>query len=523
MSDKKKTADEIVDDLAQEMGVDDSNDAMSGVDDIFGVGMRKKKKKKKVAPVEEIVAEEEPAAEWTEPPMSGDSDVEDLEDDAKEDVAERVVVAKKTPEAAPVKKKKKKSAGVDGLFATGSDVGLDEDSEPVYKTKKSPKRDFLDDDDLGDYDIKQGPNTAVIGMGVVIVVLLGVVGFLAFGQGDDSLETGEELGFFQKIGLIVKGDYREYKLARKRRIEEEYEAAQLAKVVRYGNLTIDGSPLYARIKINGDAQYAPIADDFYREIRLQPGVSNFQDLPIKTPYNIEISAPGYQPKTYKITEGMWQGIKKDNPTATGQYNLTANLMPVSTEAQQEYEARMSSDTENEFFGTVTLNSVPAGAAITFNNRPLLDKDGKPLVTPVTFDKYYVVNDKEGSKNKGKLEEIPVRVDTTMDLGHKIQITPPNGMPKFAVQLERQLWVCNKKPEAQLKKLKKDHSIQEECDYTYTLNADTTAIKTYLDRIKAERDAVIAENKKNAEEKAKKEQAKADEEAAAVKEFEAKTN
>lgn len=504
MADKKKTADEIVDDLAQEMGVDDSDDAMSGVDDIFGVGVRKKKKKKK--PVEPAKPLDEDALGYEEPP-----------------VAERVVVAEKKPEPAAAKPAKKKKSGPDALFATGgdSDAYLQEDSEPEYKSKKSPSRDYLDDDDLGDYDIKKGPNTVVIGMGVVIVVLLGAIGFMAFGQGDDSLKTGEELGFFKKLGLIVKGDYREYKLARKRRIEDEYAAEQMAKVVRYGNLTIDGSPLYARIKINGEPQYAPIADDFYRELRLQPGVSNFQDLKIKTPYDIEISAPGYQTKTYQITEGKWQGIKKDNPTATGQYNLTANLMPVSAEAQQEFDARLASDTENEFFGTVTINSTPPGAAVEFNNKPLLDKDGKPLVTPVTFDKYYVLNDKEGSKDKGKLEEIPVRVDTTMDLGHKILITPPNNMPKFAAQLERQLWVCTKKPESEIKKLAKDHSIQQECDYTYTLNADSSAIKTFIDRLKAERDAVIAENKKNADAKAKKEQEKADDNAKAIEMFETK--
>jgi hypothetical protein len=97
----------------------------------------------------------------------------------------------------------------------------------------------------------------------------------------------------------------EYKLAEKKRKEEAYNAEQLAKLEKYGNLTIMGSPLYASIKLNGETMYAPIGqvdsanlmNNTWREIRLKPGISNFQDLKIKQKISVEVSSSASEPRT----------------------------------------------------------------------------------------------------------------------------------------------------------------------------------------------------------------------------------
>lgn len=496
-NDKKKTADEIVDDLAEEMGVKDSkspessqssDDMMAGLDDIFGVGTKKKKKKKKDAPKEEASAKEPeaPAEEVEEDTSEEVAEEEDTkeEEEAEEEAEEEVQPAKKETKAAEPAKKKKKNNAIDGVFATGSGSDDDDDMGISFDTDDS----YLDEDDLGDFEPRGGNNKTTIALVAVIVVLGGALLYVLGSKSDPT--KGEELSPVQKVVLILKGDYREYKLARKKRIEEEFARKQLEGVERYGNLSIDGNPLYARIKLNGEIQYAPTSNGAYRELRLKPGISNFQDLKVKKTYKIEVSAPGHTPFTFDLTEGKWKGIKKDNPTATGAFNLTAALVPVDTFARDEYAARLGSDTENEFFGSINITSNPPGAKITFNNKPLLNEKGEELVTPATFDKYYVKNE------KGKFEEKPVRVDTTMDLGHKIELQPANtALPKYVAQLERQMWTCTKKDEKEIKKLPKEHSIQLECNYSYKLNADFNGVKGYIDRLEAERKAVVEKNKK----------------------------
>lgn len=477
--DKKKTADEILDNMAEEMGVKDekapSKGGMDGLDDIFGVSS--KKKKKKAEPVAEDSADE------------ADEAVEEAEAEEAPEVVEPKAAAPKAkaePKPAPKKEepklaktpeaKPKKSGGIDGIFSPGDDS----DDVDLSSSKKGKSQPHLDEDDLGDYEPKKGANTTIIAVAVVVVVILGAIVAVV---GPKNLK------------LVITGEYREHKMAEKKRIEEEFNRKQLEGLERYGMLTIDGNPLYANIKLNGEFPYAPTSSGAYRQLTLQPGVSNFQDLKVKQKHLIEISAPGYEPKTIELTEGMWKG-DRENPAATFSYNINANLTPTSLEAKQEFDARMGSDTENEFFGTITINSQPAGAKIIFNNEALVNEKGEELKTPVTFDKAWVKDEKTG-----KLKEAPVRVDTPMDLGHKIEVMLPDqpDMPKFVMQLNRQLWECAKLPEADLKKLPKEHPLTMECVYSYQKTFDFTGVKAYIQRLEEERKRVEAENQKRREE------------------------
>ena len=129
--------------------------------------------------------------------------------------------------------------------------------------------------------------------------------------------------------------------------------------------------------------------------------------------------------------------------------MTASLLPLSQASQAEMDARLSADVETDFFGKITLTSNPPGASVKINNAVLLNEKGEELKTPVTFGQYWVMNEKEGDKDKGKLEARPARVDTILDQGHKIELTLPENpaAPKFVMQLERQMWECEPKEEA----------------------------------------------------------------------------
>ena len=70
----------------------------------------------------------------------------------------------------------------------------------------------------------------------------------------------------------------------------------------------------------------------------------------------------------------------DAQKGTFSYRLTASLIPTSPMTKLEFDARMSTDTENEFFGQVTLNSSPPGARILINSKPALNEKGS-LVPP----------------------------------------------------------------------------------------------------------------------------------------------
>jgi hypothetical protein len=468
-NDKKPSADEIVDNMAEEMGVKKkkkkkSSDAL----DIFGVAPKKKKKK-------DEPAEEEPAAEEAEEATSDDEPAEEAgedegaaegSDDAEEAAADEDLSEEDEPVEEKPKKKKKSVEGVFNPSDDGGDVPFDVGEDG-----------FLGEDDLGDYEPKgqKGTTTMLVGVIVVLVIaLIAVVGSLT--------DVGKD------IQLVLTGQYRAQKLADKKAAEDAFKAEQLAKLPKYGSLLITGSPLYATIKLNGEVQYAPVKDDIYRDIQLQIGVSNFLNLPIKQDHVVEVSAPGFETLTKTIKEPEWQGSK-----AAYTYNLQASLTPSSPEAKYEFDARMASDVENDYYGKLVIKTKPAGAKVVFNNKPLLNEKGEELFTPIEIEQYWVKGE------DGKLEKEPtqIKVDTVPDQGHKLEIFPPegSGLPKYITQVNRQMWTCNRKTEDEIKKLGEEHPLPMECNYVYEKDLDLNALKAYIDRREAERKKIEAENKK----------------------------
>jgi len=444
--DKKKKADEIVDEVAAEMGVENekvpesdesADDVMAGLGGIFDVPTKKKKKKKKKKEAEAKSEEEE----------------------AEEEEAEEEKVAAK-PE-----KKKKKSAGIEGVFTPDSDGGS---SEPLDS--------YLDEDDLGDFSPAEGSwKPYAIGVGVVLLLSVGAI-FAVGGPGD--------------LMALFRGEYRERKIAEAEQAEEKYRQEQLAKMNKFGNLLVSGYPQYATIKLDGEVQYGQTSSGEWRALRM--GASTLlQGLDAKVDHVIEITNPGFEPKKVELKPGMWQ----ENPAGgDSQYQIDGSLTPQSVEAKQEFEARLTSDVDSDYFGKITINTIPSGAKVFFNNKPLLDEDGNEMRTPVTFENNYVKDEETG-----KLEEAPARVDTVIDVGHKIQLQMPEEAgeyPKHVLALQRGMWQCEEKSDKELRRYNPEtDSPQERCNYAFTYDFSFDALKAYVEKREAEMKAVEEHNRK----------------------------
>jgi hypothetical protein len=581
---KKKSADEIVDEMAEDMGVDgdekvaasdeSAEDVMGDLGGIFGVSSKKKKKKKKKKAEEPEASDDEPeeaddeAEGADEEAEEADEEAEEADEEAEEadeEEAEEEKVAakskkskdKKADAEKPAKKKEKKKEAIEGIFTPGDEPDADDS--------------YLSAEDLGDIEpAMQGGGKGLMIGALAFGVL--VIGGIVIGFGPDN------------VMAVLKGEYREKKLAAKEQAEEEYMAEQLAKMNKFGDLIINGNPMYANVTLNGKPWYG-MTKDGWRKFRIGTGTP-IQNLNIKDPIAVEVSAPGFQPFTEEMTEGKWQ-----ESTTGGSYSkmLSANLTPQSPAHKIEFDQRIVPDVETEYFGTITINSTPPGAQIDFNNAALLDEQGNPMVTPVTFQKYWVrdntifldnmngeftfkervkvgneggiVTDFNKEKktlkvqfdntryfpaddaqvkgeesgataqvNKtsemGKLEEKQVNVDTTLDIGHKIEIfmdypnqcatdaekcvdndgcCPANPecnvatdndckYPRMVESLQRQMWTCTFDEEKKNKAMETGEGIQEACTYTYTLNADLDGIATYAKEREAERQRIIAQMK-----------------------------
>ncbi|TXD32028.1 hypothetical protein FRC96_19185 [Lujinxingia vulgaris] len=466
-----------------------SDDMMSGIGGIFDVpgGTKKKKKKKKASdtppapPTDDIGAaiEEELAAASEAEEVDVDDDVVSAADESSEhestaDESDEVEAApapkkakKAEPKAAAPKKKKSKAAtaGIEGVFTPSKSD--DDDDIDLSST-------YLDDDDLGDIPAPKNPMTKVL-VGVVVVLVVGMLAMLHHftGFGDDFM-------------LLLQGNYQEEMLRRAQQAEEEHLAAQLAAMPRYGNLTITGNPVGATIKLNGQIQYGQVGgeDGPWRALELGPSTA-IQNLSVRDTHHIEVTAPGHQPATITLTEGMWQ----DGGNGDYRFNYNANLVPIDAKYGQEFAQRMESDLDNDFYGEATINTIPSGAQILLNNNVALNEDGEELRTPVTFGTYYIKDEESG-----ELKEMQLRVDTPPDRGDRLELAFPDNdeLPNFLTSINRRTWECNWKDEAETRRLPDDASIQLQCDYTWTLEKDFNAINRYIAEREAEFERIQAQ-------------------------------
>lgn len=478
-----QSVDDIVDDIVDDMGVEDltvpkdtKDDAMASLGGVFNIPTSSKRRKKKPAASE---ASSEKA----------DSDETDSNEAAQESTSKKEKLRKKlkkedtNPSEKPAAEEPAEEEPVAGeKAARGEAKEIAGIFNPTATDDAAPldySSDYLDEDDLGGHP-KSGVNMVLVG--AVIVLLLILAGVIM-----QFTTLGEDLA------LLVRGEYREKKLAAVAQEEADFKAAQLAAMEKFGNLNVTGSPLHSLVKLNGQVEYAPTSSGVWRELRVtSPAGKIFRNLKIKQPHTIELSSPGYKTESIELTEGMWVGTE-DSTAYTKQISL--NLMPESVQHQAEMEQRMdTSDTDGDYYGTITINTIPAGAEVIFNNKPLLDPKGEALVTPVTFSEYYVRDEKTN-----KLEKKQINVDTPPDVGHKIELRVPETLGKFvpyATPVQRQMWTCAWKDGQAPDVPARGKKFRDYCDYKFSLEMDFNALNTYIERREAEKARILAENEKN---------------------------
>ncbi len=347
---------------------------------------------------------------------------------------------------------------------------------------------YLGDHDLGELE-SDGLNRKIFMFGAVLVLLLagGSWGLLSYTQQGD------------RIVHLFKGDLKAYEMAKARQEKRTFEQEQLANLPKFGTLSVRGYPKYSTIKLDGEVQYGKTPDSGeWRPVILTPD-TQFQNLDIEQEHTLSASAPGHEPAEWTLTEGMWRQVGGSD--VDFERTIHVNLLPDSSARQWEMKERMKKDSENNFFGEVSIKTEPEGAKVIFDGKPLLDEEGEQLKTPVTFEKAY-----HEDEESGEIEEKKIKVDMPPDAGHKIQLRMEDGdkeYPKFVSPLERQMWTCEWKdgepPE--------EPPYTEACEYSYELNLDFDELKSYIEERKKEREKIKEQNEE-IDEKMKKVQKKA---------------
>lgn len=422
---------------------------------------------------DETAEEESESEEEAEPEEEADAETEDEEDEQETEATDEADEADETDETDEQEADKEQegsssSGGAVGGVFDPSGSGGDGDGEAGDA--------YLDEEDLGDYE-SEGTNSTVLIMGGAIVLLLGVFIWILLAY----TEQGE------RIVHLFKGDLAEYEMAQAEKKEEQFEKEQLKKLPKFGTLSLNGKPKYATVKLDGELQFGqtPKSKE-WREVRLTPK-TQFKNLDVKKQHKVTVDAPGFQPKTWKISKGMWEPIGQSK--IEFQKMLNVNLLPTSSAKQIEFQQRLEKDPDNNYFGKVSINTIPSGAKIIFDGKPLLDEEGEELKTPVEFEKAYYKNEESG-----EIEEKKIKVDMPLDRGHKIQLRMPEekgDYPKYVTPLERQMWNCEwkdgEKPE--------EPPYPKACEYSYKLELDFDGLKKYIKERKERIKEIKAKNKK----------------------------
>jgi hypothetical protein len=345
---------------------------------------------------------------------------------------------------------------------------------------------YLGDDDLEGTE-SDTVNRTIFMFGALAVLLLvgGSWGLLSFSKQGD------------RIVHLFKGDLKEYERAKARQEKRRFEEKQLAQLPSFGTLSLRGFPKYSTLKVDGEVQYGKTPDSGeWRPVILKKD-TQFQNLDIEKKHTVSASAPGHESAEWTLTEGMWNQVSGSD--VDYQRTLNVNLLPDSQERQWEFKERMKKNPDNEFFGEVTLKTKPKGAKVIFDGKPLLDEEGEPLKTPVTFEKAYYEDEESG-----EIKERKVKVDMPPDEGHKIQLRMEDGdYPDYVTPLERQMWTCEWKdgepPE--------EPPYAKGCNYKFEVDLDFDKLKSYIEERKKEKERIRKQNKK-IDKKVKKVQKKA---------------
>jgi len=529
-NEESRSAADIVDDMADEMGIDEEEEPDSELSDemkdelggLFDEESEGGEASSGESADEESSSEESDEGDDTESTdesesgtdgsvegeeASDDSDQAASEESDDEPADEEDEVAQAIEDEVEQQESTEESSEeADEAFGAGEgQIGgvFDPDDEGTPESDADLGEDaYLDEGDLEEFGSEPDYDSRTWALGVaggVAVLALGMLGYLVMYPGE-----------IPRIEALARGELREYEQFQAAQAQEEFEKQQLAELPKFGTLSISGKPQYAKIELDGEVQYGETSDGHWKAVRMTPQTT-FRNLRIEEDHTITVSNPGFQEETWELTEGHWE--KKDGSQVDYQKALSVALTPESAKRHREFWQRMKKDPENNYFGEVTINSEPEGAKVIFDGEPLKNEDGEELKTPVTFEKYWTEKEEEeegdnggddGSTeaegdDEGELEENKVKVDMPPDKGHKIVLKMPEDAegeyPSYVTPLQRQMWTCEWKSDREIARLDDDASYPDRCNYKYNLDVNFSDLKSYIEERKKERKRVEEQNEK----------------------------
>lgn len=414
---KGSSAEDIIESLAKEMGVDEEEDSSSAEE------------------TGDDAAEESAAAE--DDALSTESDdVDDSAPDPHEEPTPKPApapVAAKAKEAERAKAAEKAKAATKGKPAAKADAGpalsmLDASSETsdtaaneIVSNEESIAQIFSGTGEertprpvkIEDEDEPRPKGKGAIWLGVVLVAGVGAAA-VAYSTLSEDRKTCLRLQIEQRDAEACTSYFRAIE---DERIAEE-RRQRLANAPKFGTLTIITEPKAARVIAEGQEQliFPGSRTDVVVPARTQ---LTFQNISVSTPFTFTLQGGGnYEDRTivvpsYDASDSPWvQNQISGDYAATLTYTTCWPgapdagaphcLTPVAGRAaEMRWRASYSPPADaaegeiTRLPGTITITSNPPGAAIAYNNVQLFNEEtGEPYFTPHTFNTYNAPRNRE---------------------------------------------------------------------------------------------------------------------------------
>ena len=372
---KTPSADEIIEALALEMGVDEEGEGE--------MAPKKTEKATKATPPPLPVADaKKPEAKETEAEGAAKPDAKKAEAAPKD----KPPAEKEQPRDKPKAKKKKKPAkskaeyvqeNIDAIFNVSG-----EDGDPYVE-------EYYDDGD-DDIAISSGGSKVLIGLiAIVVVTLVGLAATYMAVPEDKRSDIPVLAKCYFPLSVVYECvDLQEQRRLRREAEERRRHAAWLDSLPKYGGLTVRTSPSYAIFQVDDLSQYVQHPSQADAAVETRSGTT-FQNLDVTEHHVVVIKMNNFQERRIEVypwgePNTLWQQRQDD-----GSYFLDLNeMLDPTPEAAEELALRMTpSPLVPELVGAITVETLPAGAQVYYNGRLLIGEDGLPLRTPVTFDAY----------------------------------------------------------------------------------------------------------------------------------------
>lgn len=316
--------------------------------------------------------------------------------------------------------------------------------------------DYYDGDAGGDEPLRVGSGVGSALMKVALVLI--ITGALI---GGTYMAIPDE--YRQDVGPLLSCEDIQTQRRLRREAERERERREwLAAQPKYGTLTVNTRPGFSRVIVSGQPTYTRHPNDEHMLVETRSGTT-FADLDITNPYTVTIALPNYEDQTiellpYDQQSSLWQQRQDD-----GTWFLEMNeLLQPDPDIAEEMRLRMTSAEAPDLLGEITVRTSPPGAQVYYNNRLLVGEDGQPLVTPVTFSSYpppppQPEGSGEAATPPAPQEPIPVTLRAT---GVPIRVELEGYMP-VVTGVYRHMFTCYQREGVSL-----EAPFWEQCQYTY---------------------------------------------------------